>query len=149
MDNEQINTAGRLRGLLAVAASSVITAILANVDRPLGSPLLWVALLFWTLLGGATGVWVLRGKAWRMLTRNMRLRLAIGCFAISWGSLAAMALPMARTMPGAYVLGPGQALFIWLVVATGFALALIFVASFVASFITDHQRKQDEGDIFP
>lgn len=142
---EQPHHLERLPALLVIAAGSVTTGVLAAIDHDRGSPLLWMLMFCWFLQGLTIGIWVLRGRTWKSLKRTARLRLGIGCFAIAWGALVGLFLPMTRTTPGVDVMNPFSNLIAVIVVVSGLALVLLFVAS----LIDDRQERQDQGDVFP
>lgn len=125
---------GKWKVLLAVAASSILTGLLARIGLPpvYGvSVLLGLLLIYWTLLGITVGTWIVYGRGWRVLERDDRLRLAFGYFAIAWGALITLSVDT-----------PVSAVFF---VAPGLAGLLLFAVY----LLEGRQHKPDESDIFP
>ena len=122
--------------LLAVAAGSVLTGIIAALDRGRGpldgaSPAIGLLLLAWAVLGAVTGAWIVLAHSWRQIAREPRLRLASAYFVVGWGALFGMSIrtPVMST----------------LIIALGLAVAIVFLAYGLES----RWRRQDKGDIFP
>ena len=122
MDSEHSIRLDKWTIVLAFATGSVLTATLSMIE---------IVLLFWILQGTTTGAWIILGRSWKRVARDVRLRLGFTFLAIGWGGLAAIFL---ATPVG------------WLiVVATVIALAIVVTAY----LYENSHRKQDEGEIFP
>lgn len=138
MNTEQMVSLDKWRMVLAFAAGSVLTLILSMFgpmtwSSPLNgsTPLLGIALIFWTIQGLSTGAWMILSRRWKQVDRSARLWLSWGFLAIGWGAFVAITI---TTSIGGVI-----------VVTTLIALAIILTAQAVEN----RQRKQDEGEIFP
>lgn len=136
MSDKQPVQLGPWYGLLCFGAGSILTIVIATIDRGWGplsgvSPLVGLTVLFWMALGIVTAAYILVGRGWRALERSLRMRLAAAYCVLVWAGLFAMVM----TTPAA----------VGLIVLLGIAAAIVFIA-----YGLEHrQHKPDEGDIFP
>ncbi|HLF29211.1 MAG TPA: hypothetical protein VJG32_23020 [Anaerolineae bacterium] len=125
---------GKWKILLAFAAGSILTSILARMGVPsaYGISLLFALLLvYWILLGITAGTWIVLGRGWRVIQRDARLRLAFGYFTIAWGALVAISID--TSISTVVFIAPG----------------LAGLVVFAAYLLEGRPRDRDEGEIFP
>ncbi|HEY4690535.1 MAG TPA: hypothetical protein VIK33_14575 [Anaerolineae bacterium] len=136
MNDKHPISLGRWYGLLCFGAGSILTIIISTIEQGWGPlsgirPMIGMATLFWVVLGGVTGAWILLGRGWRELDRNIRIRLATAYLILGWAGLFSMTM----TMPAAN----------GLIIFLSITAAIVFIAH----GLEGRQRKHDEGDIFP
>lgn len=132
MGNEQTLNLNKWYTLLAAAMSSIATMILATTT-PSGylGPVLGFLLYFWIVLGFATGVWIVIGGGWKVYERDVRMRLALGYFTVTWGGFIVLfqSLPTER----------------FLTVFAGLGLMILYLLSLLET----RRKRQSENDLFP
>ncbi len=136
MSDKQPVQLGPWYGLLCFGAGSILTIVIATIDRGWGplsgiSPLVGLTVLFWTVLGIVAAAYILIGRGWRALERSIRMRLAAAYCVLVWAGLFAMVM----TTPAA----------VGLVVLLGIAAGIVFIAV----GLEHRSRNRDEGEIFP
>jgi hypothetical protein len=132
MENEQTTNLNKWYTLLAVAMSSVATMILAaTTPYSYPGPVLALVLYFWIVLGFATGIWIIIGNGWKVYERDVRMRLALGFFTVTWGG----SIVIFQSMPDAR----------FLTLFAGLGLLILWLLALLES----RRKRQHEHDLFP